>query len=85
MKITLRFFASVREELGTSQESLTLPADVATVGAVRALLQQRGGVWASALGEDKPLRTAFNHVMCAADTAIAEGGEVAFFPPVTGG
>lgn len=85
MNITLRFFASVREQLGTSQETITLPADVRTVGAVRALLQQRGGLWLDALGESQSLRTAFNHVMCAPDTAIAEGGEVAFFPPVTGG
>ena len=85
MKITLRFFASVREQLGTSQENLTLPDGVTTVGAVRALLQQRGGVWASALGDQASLRTAFDHQMCAPDTAIADGGEVAFFPPVTGG
>jgi molybdopterin synthase sulfur carrier subunit len=85
MKITLRFFASVREELGTSQETLTLPAGVESVGAVRALLRQRGGVWASALSDDKTLRMAFNHGMCGPDTAIADGGEVAFFPPVTGG
>lgn len=85
MKITLRFFASVREELGTSQETLTLPAGVDSVGAVRTLLQGRGGVWASALGQDKLLRMAFNHVMCGPDVAVADGGEVAFFPPVTGG
>ena len=85
MKITLRFFASVREQLGTSQETLTLPAGVDTVGAVRRLLQGRGGVWASALGEDKSLRMAVNHGMCEPDTSIADGAEVAFFPPVTGG
>jgi molybdopterin synthase sulfur carrier subunit len=85
MKIALRFFASVREELGTASENLSLPEGVATVKAVRELLQKRGGVWASALAGDKPLRQAFNQVMCAADTAIADGGEVAFFPPVTGG
>ncbi|QYF93189.1 molybdopterin converting factor subunit 1 [Massilia sp. PAMC28688] len=85
MRITLRFFASVREQLGTSQEQLTLPAGVATVGEVRTFLQQRGGLWSDALGQDRPLRMAFNHVMCAPDTAIADGGEVAFFPPVTGG
>ncbi len=28
---------------------------------------------------------AYDHVMCGPATAIAEGGEVAFFPPVTGG
>ena len=85
MKITLRFFASVREQLGTSQETITVPAGVTTVGGVRAWLQERGGLWAQALGADQPLRTAFNHTMCPADTAIADGGEVAFFPPVTGG
>jgi len=85
MKITLRFFASVREELGTAQENLALPDSVANVGQVRQLLQQRGGVWASALAADKPLRTAFNHSMCDADTALVEGAELAFFPPVTGG
>ena len=85
MKITLRFFASVREQLGTSQETLTVPVGVETVGAVRLLLLQRGGVWASALAYDKSLRMAFTHGMCDPDTVIADGGEVAFFPPVTGG
>ncbi len=85
MNITLRFFASVREELGTASEQLSLPDGVASVGAVRALLQKRGGVWSSALAADKPLRMAYNHVMCGVDTPIDDAGEVAFFPPVTGG
>ena len=85
MEITLRFFASVREALGTAQETLTLPPGVTTVGAVREHLMARGGEWATALAADRPLRTAFNHVMCPADTPVEAGGEVAFFPPVTGG
>jgi molybdopterin synthase sulfur carrier subunit len=85
MKINLRFFASVREAVGTAGEAVTLPDGVATVGAVRAFLVARGGAWAEALGEERALRMAFNHVMCAPETAVAEGGEVAFFPPVTGG
>ena len=85
MKITLRFFASVREELGTSHENLVVPDGVADLAGVRRLLQERGGVWASALAPERPLRMAFNHVMCGPETAIEEGGEVAFFPPVTGG
>jgi molybdopterin synthase sulfur carrier subunit len=85
MKITLRFFASVREELGTSNENLVVPDGVGSVGGVRQLLQERGGVWAKALASERPLRMAFNHTMCAADTQLEEGGEVAFFPPVTGG
>jgi molybdopterin synthase sulfur carrier subunit len=85
MNISLRFFASVREALGTSEEKLALPAGVTTVGAVRNLLVDRGGAWAQALGHERALRMAFNHVMCDPDTSVEEGGEVAFFPPVTGG
>jgi molybdopterin synthase sulfur carrier subunit len=85
MKITLRYFASVREQLGTGQESLELPEGVATVGAVRELLVARGGVWAEALGQDRAVRMAHKQVMCGPDTAVADGAEVAFFPPVTGG
>jgi molybdopterin synthase sulfur carrier subunit len=85
MKITLRFFASVREELGTSQENMVVPDGVGSVAELRRLLQDRGGVWASALAAERPLRMAFNHTMCAPETALEEGGEVAFFPPVTGG
>lgn len=85
MNIQLRFFASVREALGTSQESVALPDNVATVGDVRAFLRARGGVWAETLAEGRALRMAYNQVMTGADARIAEGGEVAFFPPVTGG
>ena len=85
MHIHLRFFASVRELLGTSSETLALPDDVRSVGAVRTLLAARGGVWADALGEGRALRMAFNQVMCPDSTALQDGGEVAFFPPVTGG
>lgn len=85
MNITLRFFASVREALDVSQEPLTLPTGVSTVGAVREHLAARGGAWAEALAPGRSLRMAYNQVMCGPDTAVADGGEVAFFPPVTGG
>ncbi len=85
MQINLKFFASVRELLGTSNESITVPADVRTVGAVRTLLAARGGAWAEALGDGRALRMAFNQQMCPATTPLEDGCEVAFFPPVTGG
>ena len=62
-----------------------MPDDVTTVGAVRALLVARGGAWAEALSDQRPLRMACNQLMCAPDTALTPGCEVAFFPPVTGG
>ncbi|WUR16119.1 molybdopterin converting factor subunit 1 [[Empedobacter] haloabium] len=85
MRIHLKFFASVRETVGTGAETIDVPADVTTVGALRALLIARGEPWAGALAEGRALRMACNQRMCDAQTALVDGAEVAFFPPVTGG
>jgi molybdopterin synthase sulfur carrier subunit len=85
MKIQLRFFASIREALGTSQETLELPQEVATVGALRNHLRERGEGWAAALAPGRALRMACNQQMADEATPLSEGCEVAFFPPVTGG
>lgn len=85
MKITLKFFASVREALGSAQEELVLPPEAASIADVRRLLVARGGVWAETLAEGRVLRMAYNQVMSEAHTVLTEGCEVAFFPPVTGG
>ena len=84
MAVTIKFFASVREAVGASSETLDLPASVTTVGELRAHLAGRGDSWQQALGSPA-LRMACNQVMCGADSPIADGAEVAFFPPVTGG
>ena len=85
MKLELRFFASLREALGTSQENIDTPVSIKTIAELRSLLAQRGGVWAESLAEGKALRCALNHQMVDPNTALEEGVEVAFFPPVTGG
>lgn len=85
MQIQLKFFASLREAVGTSGETLTLPAGVSSAGDVRGLLQARGGVWAEALADGKSLRIACNQQMVDASAQLTEGCELAFFPPVTGG
>ncbi len=85
MNIQLRFFASVREALGSAAESVSVPDDVRNVGALRAFLRQRGGAWTEALAETRLLRMACNQQMSDASALLTEGCEVAFFPPVTGG
>jgi molybdopterin synthase sulfur carrier subunit len=82
--LKLKFFASLREALACSDEQLALPADVKTLGALRAKLAARGGEW-TRLTESRSLRCAVNQVMADDDTAVGDGDEVAFFPPVTGG
>jgi molybdopterin synthase sulfur carrier subunit len=85
MQIQLRFFAGLREAVGTAQESLELPADVTTAGQVREHLRSRGGAWAEALAEGRSLRIACNQQTAEPSTPVTEGCELAFFPPVTGG
>lgn len=85
MQVQLRFFASVRERVGTSHEMLEVPEHIVTVGEVRNLLLQRGGAWEAALNETRALRMACNQEMTGPATIISDGCEIAFFPPVTGG
>ncbi len=85
MRITLRLFASLREQLGISQESLEIPSDVRTIAELRAWLMLRGAVWEELLAEGRSVRAALNQEMVEQDCALVADAEVAFFPPVTGG
>lgn len=81
MKIRIRLFATLREALGRGEMELELPA-VATaeeawqslVAAHPALADRRRGLAASVNRRYAPF-----------DTALAEGDEVVFIPPVSGG
>jgi len=77
MNITVRVFAELRERLGFERREVELPDSATTTDA-----------WAALTGEDSIPA----HVLCAVnmeyanvDAPLAEGDEVAFFPPVTGG
>jgi molybdopterin synthase sulfur carrier subunit len=85
VKLTVRFFASLKEQLGREVEVIELPAGVATVAALRTHLVKRGGEWQTALAEKKLVRAAVNQEMAQPAATIKAGDEVAFFPPVTGG
>ena len=85
MKLELRFFASLREALGVSQESVTIPFDIKTIADLRQHLIERGSPWSEVLADGKVLRCALNQHMVDASTPLQDGAEVAFFPPVTGG
>ncbi len=85
MKVTVRYFASLRESLGKDVEEIELPAGVATVAALRAHLRSRGGAYGEVLADTKLVRSALNQDMVPQAAALKGGDEVAFFPPVTGG
>ena len=83
MTVTVRYFASIREALGTGSEAVATQA--ANVGGLRDELIARGGAYAEALARGKAVRLALNQAMCEEAAALKDGDEVAFSPPVTGG
>lgn len=83
MRLTVRYFAAVREAMGISSEQLS--TESRTLDALRAELVARGGVAAQALAPGRAVRMALNQQMSDGSAALSEGCEVAFFPPVTGG
>ncbi len=85
MRIKLLYFASLRETVGTARESLELPAAVSTVAGLQEHLRARGSTWAQAFGAGRAVRVALDQVIAGPDSALHDGAEVAFFPPVTGG
>lgn len=83
LTITVRYFASIREAVGTGQE--TVQTGAATLGALRDELIARGEPWATCLSRGRAVRMALNQNMGQDATPLAAGAEAAFFPPVTGG
>ena len=83
--ITVLYFARLREALGTGSEQVALPQGVRDLDGLRALLIARGGAWATELAGNRALRAAVNQNVASGDAPVADGDEVAFFPPVTGG
>ena len=84
-KITVFYFARLRESLGKASEELAVPAGVHDLDGLRAFLVRRGGAWASELAGTRPVRAAINQDMADGESPIKDGDEIAFFPPVTGG
>ena len=82
--VKVLYFAGLREALGTAREDVTLAAGVADIAALRRQLAARGEAW-QALVRTPNLRSALNQTMVDESAALADGDEVAFFPPVTGG
>jgi len=81
----LRYFAWVRERVGKPEEDVAVPASVATVADLVAWLSARGEEYAHAFENPKVIRAAIDRVHVKPEARIAGAGEIAFFPPMTGG
>ena len=77
MSISIKFFASLREQLGRDDCELE-------AGSVQTVAE----AWSRATDDAAmPTNTlmALNMEYVGADAPVSDGDEVAFFPPVTGG
>jgi len=76
MNITVKYFASLREQMGKAEELLIL-SDATPIAEV----------WKNVSGEASPdnILMAINMEYVKSDAIVEEGDEIAFFPPVTGG
>lgn len=83
--VQILYFARLRERLGLEREQLTLASGIRDVGGLLDCLRARDERWAEALQDGAYVRVAVNCRLASVTTPIAEGDEVALFPPVTGG
>ena len=76
MPVTIKCFASLREELGVSQKEVEFRPGLLV-----------SDCWKAVTEKEKPenLLCARNLEYVGLEEPLADGDEVAFFPPVTGG
>lgn len=83
--VTIKFFSLLRETLGTDQLSVDLPQTVTTVAELKQwLADTHGEIWRDMLFQPNVVH-AVNQEVASLEQAVAEGDEIAFFPPMTGG
>lgn len=85
MPIEILYFAGIREAIGLSAETVSPPADVATIADLVGWLATRGDGHAEALADRSRVRAAIGSDFADPGTPIAGAREIALFPPVTGG
>jgi molybdopterin synthase sulfur carrier subunit len=85
VRLTLKYFASLREALGPGGALDWTPEGEPTAAALRAWLRAQSDAHARALAPDRAVRVAVDQALADESTPLREGAEVAFFPPVTGG
>lgn len=80
--IRILYFAALREALNTSEESLSLPETVRTVGALSPVLEKSHPALKGRLAS---VRFAVNEAFVDSEHVLSDGDVVALIPPVSGG
>ena len=83
--VKIVYFAWVRERIGKAEETVDLPAGIATIADLVGWLRARGPEYANAFAKPEVVRAAIDQTHVKPAASIAGAREIAFFPPVTGG
>jgi molybdopterin synthase sulfur carrier subunit len=83
--VKIRYFAWLRERLNRSEEEVTPPPDVTTVGELIQWLRSRDEAADLAMEKPQLIRAAVDATLATHDTPVTGASVVALFPPMTGG
>ena len=81
MRVTVRLFARLRDLVGAGE----LTRDIAAPATARTVWEGLLAEWPSVAAYQQTLSVAVNAEYARMDTPLADGDEVAFLPPVSGG
>ena len=81
--LRILYFARLRDELDCGEEQMEYQPEWVTIDDLKHTLSERDSRWQKAF--NGTILHSVNHAIAAADQAINDGDEIAFFPPVTGG
>jgi molybdopterin converting factor small subunit len=73
----------LREAAGWSERTVQAPAGASPLQLWQQL--EMAGAWPGDAGLPDGVRVAINQAFAAADTPLADGDELAFLPPISGG
>ncbi len=82
MRVTVLYFAALRDHAGRAEEILALPTSVATV---RALADHLCSTRPWLAERRAHVRIARNEAFAEPDDAVSDGDVIALIPPVAGG
>jgi molybdopterin synthase sulfur carrier subunit len=83
MQLEIRYFAWLRERVGTASERVETEA--VTVADLITELRARDEAYAHAFSDTQSIRAAVDQTLVDFDAPLAGAREIAFFPPMTGG
>ena len=81
MRVTVRLFARLRDITGTAE----LSRDIAAGATIRSVWQQLADEYPELEQYERSISSAVNADYSRFSAAVAEGDEIAFLPPVSGG